>query len=382
MLTNKESVNSKTQDPKSLDTQVSSHQISTPPQQWTHINLTDRSSHTVKPMTDYNRKATFQRAAAANMLKYIVEAVKHLPLSPSDRYVRVLENACSHGVNSVDFALAICQAVAARDAKATVSITFNDLPDNDFDKVLGLISNSDVANFHPTLHTLGKSMFSLLMEPESLDMVYSCMGLHWMSSPSWLTEESFQPSLMAKQAQVDLDMYVSSRHKELRKGGQLVLSFPGVHDGSELGINTSFPREFKRAQAIIVERGVATWAWTQKYCRPPVYSRNRDEVKSAFDNADWTIHSLELHDIEEYGASDYRAGRITMDEIAHRCTDMVISVCGGSLKSIWVEYGGMTKDQAVNMLTVYREAMLQAQKESNTLRVYPVWVVVATKNIN
>ena len=281
-------------------------------------------SHTVRSMTDYNSKATIQRKVAANLLKYIVDAAQHLPSLSSGQCVRVLENACSHGVNSVDFALAVCQAVADRDASATISFTFNDLPDNDFDKVLALISSSAVANFNPTLHTLGKSMYSPLMEPGTLDLVYSNASLHWISSLSWLAEEGPSLSKVTNLAREDIAAYVSSRHQELRQGGKLVVSFPGVPNGIS-GMNSCFPDDFKRVHEIVAERGAASLAWMQKYCNSPNYSRSHAEVASAFSDADWTIDMMELQDIEEFGASEYREGRITLDDIATRTADMLCS---------------------------------------------------------
>ncbi|KAF9932964.1 hypothetical protein FBU30_006950 [Linnemannia zychae] len=329
-------------------------------------------------MTDYNRKVTFQLKVAANLLKFVKEAAGDLPPLSSDRCVRVLENACSHGINSVDFALAVCQAANNRDASATVSFTFNDLPENNFDKVLALISNSAVAAFNPTLHTLGKSMYSPLMEPGTIDLAYSCMGLHWVSNPSWLSKEGAMLSLAAQQAREDFDIYVSSRHKELRQGGKLVLSFPGVRDG-ESGINCCYADIFQRAHEIAAERGAASLSWMQRYCSTPVYGRNRAEVENSFDDADWNIELMELQDIDDYGASEYRAGQMTLDEIGTRTANMLIAASRGSLTHMWVEYGGLRKDQTEYFMTVWGEALHQALKELKSLRVYQLWVIVATK---
>ncbi|KAF9898993.1 hypothetical protein EC991_009820 [Linnemannia zychae] len=331
-----------------------------------------------KSMKDYNSKATIQRKLAANLLKYIVEAAQHLPSPSPDHCVRVLENACSHGVNSVDFALAVCQAVANRDKSATVSFTFNDLPDNDFDKVLSLISSSAVADFKPTLHTLGKSMYSPLMEPGTLDLVYSSSSLHWISNHSFFKEEGLLEATLAKYSQKDLAAYVSSRHQELRQGGKIVLSIPGVPDG-ESGLNSCFPDDFKRVQEIVAERGAASLDWMRKYCNCPTYSRKRSEIASAFSNADWTINLMELQDIEELGASEYREGKLTLDDIAVRTADMLGSVYYNTFTSMWVEYGGLQKDQAVVLMKVFSEALQQALKEPKTLRMYHMWVIVATK---
>ncbi|KAF9324583.1 hypothetical protein BGZ91_002867 [Linnemannia elongata] len=305
---------------------------------WIDITPSAVPSQTIKSMTNYNKKVTIQCKVAANLLKYIVEAAQHLPSISSDHCVRVLENACSHGVNSVDFAHAVCQAVEDRDPSATVSFIFNDLPDNDFDKVLSLVSSSAVAAFNPTLHTLGKT----------------------------------------NQARQDFAAYVSSRHQELRQGGKLVLSFPGVPDGQS-GMNSCFSDDFKRVHEIVAERGAASLAWMQKYCNGPTYSRNRAEVASAFSDADWTVDVMELHDIEELGASDYRAKRITLDDIATRTADMLSSVFFSTFTSMWVQYGGLKKDQAEDLMGVFTEALHQALKEPKTLRVYHLWVIVATK---
>ncbi|KAF9540045.1 hypothetical protein EC957_004676 [Mortierella hygrophila] len=329
-------------------------------------------------MTDYNSKATIQRKVAANLLKYIVEAARHLPSLPPGQCVRILENACSHGVNSVDFALAVCQAVSDRDTSAPISFTFNDLPDNDFDGVLALISSSAVADFNPTLHTLGKSMYSPLMEPGAVDLVYSNASLHWIGSLSVFAEEGPSQPKVANQAQEDFAAYVSSRHQELRQGGKLVVSFPGVPDG-ESGMNSCYPDAFKRVHDIAAERGAASLAWMQKYCNSPNYSRNRSEVASAFSDADWTVDLMELQDIEEFGASEYQEGRITLDDIATRTADMLSSIYHNTFTSMWVEYGGLEKDQAEELMKVYREALQQALKEPKTLRVYHLWVIVATK---
>ncbi|KAH7044317.1 S-adenosyl-L-methionine-dependent methyltransferase [Linnemannia elongata] len=333
-------------------------------------------SQTIK--SNYNKKVTIQCKVAANLLKYIVEAAQHLPSISSDHCVRVLENACSHGVNSVDFAHAVCQAVADRDPSATVSFIFNDLPDNDFDKVLSLVSSSAVATFNPTLHTLGKSMYTPLTKPGTLDLVYSNASLHWLSSPSWLIGEGPSLPKIANQARQDFAAYVSSRHQELRQGGKLVLSFPGVPDGQS-GMNSCFSDDFKRVHEIVAERGAASLAWMQEYCNGPTYSRNRAEVASAFSDADWTVDVMELHDIEELGASAYRAKRITLDDIATRTADMLSSVFFSTFTSMWVQYGGLRKDQAEDLMGVFTEALHQALKEPKTLRVYHLWVIVATK---
>ncbi|KAF9293874.1 hypothetical protein BGZ88_004789 [Linnemannia elongata] len=270
---------------------------------WTDIIPSAVPSQTIKSMTNYNKK-----------------------------------NACSHGVNSVDFAHAVCQAVVDRDPSATVSFIFNDLPDNDFDKVLSLVSSSAVATFN---------------------------------RPCTLSER------VSNQARQDFAAYVSSRHQELRQGGKLVLSFPRVPDGQS-GMNSCFSDDFKRIHEIVAERGAASLAWMQKYCNGPTYSRNRAEVASAFSDADWTVDVMELHDIEELGASDYRAKRITLDDIATRTADMLSSVFF-TFTSMWVQYGGLKKDQAEDLIGVFTEALHQALKEPKALRVYHLWVIVATK---
>lgn len=347
-------------------------------QLWINRMSSAMPPQTIKSMIDYNNKATIQCKVAANLLKYIIEAARHLPPPSSNHCVRVLENACSHGVNSVDFALAVCQAVVDRDPSATVSFIFNDLPDNDFNKVLALVSNSAVADFNPTLRTLGKNMYSPLTEPGTLDLVYSNASLHWLSSLSWLAGEGHSPSKAANQAREDFSAYISSRHQELRQGGKLVVSFPGVPDGQS-GMNSCFPDDFKRAHEVVAERGAASLTWMQKYCISPVYSRNRAEVASAFSDANWTVDVMELQDIEEFGASDYRAGRITLDDIATRTADMLSSIYHSTFISMWVQYGGLEKGQAEDLMGVFSEALHQALKEPKTLRVYHLWVIVATK---
>ncbi|KAF9568140.1 hypothetical protein EC968_002998 [Mortierella alpina] len=250
-------------------------------------------SHTIRSMTDYNCKATIQRKVAANLLKYIINTAQHLPKPSSDQCVRNLENACSHGINSVEFALAVCRTVKERNPSATISFTFNDLPDNDFDTVLALISSSAVADFNPVLHTLGKSMYTPLVEPGTLDLVYSNASLHWISHLSLLAEEGPTHPKMTNQARED------------------------------------FAAE-----------------------------------------ADWTVDVMELQDIEEFGASAYRAGRITLDDIAARTADMLSSIYRNTFTSTWVEHGGLSKVQAENLMKICSETLHEALKESKTLRIY------------
>ncbi|KAG0275453.1 hypothetical protein BGZ95_008770 [Linnemannia exigua] len=144
-------------------------------------------------------------------------------------------------------------------------------------------------------------------------------------------------------------------------------------------MNSCFPDDFKRVHEIVAERGAASLAWMQKYCNGPVYSRNHAEVESAFNDADWTINLMELQDIEELGASDYREGRITLDDIATRTADMLSSVFRSTFTSMWVQYGGLKKNQAEDLMDVFSDALHQALKEPKTLRLYYLWVIVATK---
>ncbi|KAF9420888.1 hypothetical protein BGZ94_008997, partial [Podila epigama] len=325
-------------------------------------------SQGVKSMTDYNSKATIQRKIAANLLKYIVKAAQSLPSLPSDHCVRVLENACSHGVNSVDFALAVCQAAVDRDPSSTVSFTFNDLPDNDFNVLLSVISGSAVADYKPTLHTLGKSMYTPLMKPGTLDLVYSCAALHWLSNVSWLQQTEFSLQQVAKQSQEDFTAYVSQRHKELRHGGKIVLSFPGVPEG-EPGTNSCFRPVFERVHEIVAERGAASLTWMRQNCNCPTYSRNRAEVSAAFKDADWNVEVMELQEFEDLGAEDYRAGVVTLPELCERTVEMLMAVFRSTFMSLWVEYGGLKKSQAEDLMVAVRDALGQALREENALHV-------------
>ncbi|KAG0049286.1 hypothetical protein BGZ83_005896 [Gryganskiella cystojenkinii] len=111
-------------------------------------------------------------------------------------------------------------------------------------------------------------------------------------------------------------------------------------------MNSCFPDDMKRLHEIVAECGAATLAWLQQFCNGPTFSRNRDEVAEAFVDTEWTVHVMELQDIEEYGAYNHRKGNITLDDIAARTADMLSSVLWNTFTSMWVKYGGLKQDQA------------------------------------
>lgn len=159
---------------------------------------------------------------------------------------------------------------------------------------------------------------------------------------------------------------------------KLVLIFPGVKDG-ESGINVWFRDIFERTQEIVAERGGASLAWMQRYCNFPTYGRNRAEICSAFSDADWLVDVMDLQDIEEIGASDYRSGHIARDEMIARTTEMLIAVSRNTFIDMWVEYGGLTMMQANALFVTFGEALYHAQMEEKALQVYNLWVIVVTK---
>ncbi|KAF9947629.1 hypothetical protein BGZ70_002593 [Mortierella alpina] len=276
-------------------------------------------SSTVRSMTDYNNKATIQCKVAANLL--------------------------GHGVNSVDFAVAVCQAVTERDAAATVACTFNDLPDNDFDQVLALMKQSAVADYRTVLHTLGKSMYSPLAEPGTLGIVYSSAALHWLSTPRWLTSQGPMLLVLETPARDDFEVYVMFRHTELRRGGKLVLTFPGVKDG-ESAINRLWPSVEARASP--GSRNIATFQLIMA------------EICAGFNKDDWEVDVMDLQDIEELGASDYRSGLLARDDIVARTTEMIVSVTRSTFLDMWVEYGGLTRKQANTLFATLSKALYSA----------------------
>ncbi|KAF3912415.1 hypothetical protein ABW20_dc0100139 [Dactylellina cionopaga] len=147
--------------------------------------------------------------------------------------VTIADYGCSQGAASV----AVMKRLVARLAPhSIVTLSFNDLPSNDFNSLIQLLP--DIAPSDPTItiyHSISpQSFYEPVFANSTVDIAFALSSAHWMRQipapkPTNETAEEFLSKRRARNAPAahrDLLEFLNLRGREIKPGGKLILAMP------------------------------------------------------------------------------------------------------------------------------------------------------------
>jgi indole-3-acetate O-methyltransferase len=202
------------------------------------------SSHTIGAKAVINKVGDLVLAAAG----------KTPPLGRGQAF-SIADFGAADGGTSMDMMRRLVGAIRAREPDRQISITYSDLPHNDFSTLfrlsqglLGHETDSPLASV-PGLFIFGSgtSFYRQICPDNSLSLGFSATAMHWISSRPCMIADHVQAvgATAAEQQQFraqalrDWETILIARARELRPGGRLVLvNFCIDEEGRYLGHTT------------------------------------------------------------------------------------------------------------------------------------------------
>jgi hypothetical protein len=198
----------------------------------------------------YDQHSEPQGSAIQAFQDWIDDAVAHLPLPAPAQPVTVLDMGSSEGRNAVRLMTGIVAGLRRR-TNQPIQTIFSDLASNNFN---GLFANVEqarrtglfAADVYPGV--VGGSFYGPLLPPGMVQLATCFNALHWLDrlpavpSPvgvGYRRPHPRRPGLavspeataaFTRQAEQDLDRFLTCRARELLPGGKLLLAGPGDFD--------------------------------------------------------------------------------------------------------------------------------------------------------
>ncbi|KAJ9048938.1 hypothetical protein DSO57_1029697 [Entomophthora muscae] len=238
-------------------------------------------------MKNYNQNSGFQAQANSSSFDILKTQAKIV----SERYgdFHLADLGCSHGRNSMECVKAAFDGYTGN--PSSIRVYLNDLPTNDFGEVFKCLNDPVISYHHHPLarqssistYVNGQDFYTQCLPDDHVHLSFSYNCLHWLSTTIPLSRALFASServtaeeaeVLAKSAHEHLLSFLTSRSKELKHGGRLVLVF--VKGGTGISYFEDLWEAYVKSTAIELESlaGVVV----------PTYNRTDAEVQLVLDN--------------------------------------------------------------------------------------------------
>ncbi|URE27449.1 SAM dependent carboxyl methyltransferase [Musa troglodytarum] len=211
--------------------------------------------------TSYAQNSSLQKKSMEAIKHIIVDSATDVYASRAPGCFTIADLGCSSGTNAFSLVSKIVESIheKARQSERLmpeILVFLNDLPTNDFNSVFlnfpeftrklkGGIELQEGSAPSVYLAALPGSFYGRLFPSNSLDFIYSCHSLHWLSEvPLGLVDGNGKPINKGKiyisntshpavplaylrQFQKDFSLFLKSRSAELRSGGRIVVLILG-----------------------------------------------------------------------------------------------------------------------------------------------------------
>ncbi|QDU62802.1 SAM dependent carboxyl methyltransferase [Planctomycetes bacterium Pan216] len=189
----------------------------------------------------YDQHSLVQRTLVQELTPILDAAMEEVRLPPEGRPLVMCDYGCSEGKNATSVTERCIAALHRRDSDQTVSVCYNDLFTNNFNKLFQNLSELHAKRDHefsrrkarrngPVFEfATGGSFYEPVMPQATVNIGISTAAVHWLSrlpeDARGLGQEArtWRKSL-AEQASWDWLTFLSHRATEMLPGGKLVLS--------------------------------------------------------------------------------------------------------------------------------------------------------------
>ena len=195
----------------------------------------------------YNRHATVQAAGNTLALWHAREAASRVDIDPGHAPIVIADYGSSQGKNSLAPMRTVIETLRSRLGNdRPFMVCHVDLPINDFNTLFRTLDvdpdsyTRDAANVYAC--GVGRSFFGSVLPPHSVHFGWSAYAVQWLSCVPAVPVDHLWPaslkdparSIYEQQGARDWESFLSLRAKELRRGGRLVVVFPGAGAGQAI----------------------------------------------------------------------------------------------------------------------------------------------------
>ncbi len=243
---------------------------------------------------------------------HVLENLQRTILPGSERCFSVVDYGAADGGTSLDLITNIVSLIRERSQEQEISITYTDLPHNDFSALLRMIhtdtedAGQTYASKHSNVYVLcsGTSFYQQIVPSETVDIGFSATAMHWLSSvPCSITDHIHAVGAVGDEWQVfcdyalrDWENILMMRARELVAGGVLVLAnFCIDEEGHYLG-NTGDVNMFDTFNYLwreMADSGMITEEEYQATVFPQFY-KTIDQFREPFDDPNSKIRKAGL----------------------------------------------------------------------------------------
>jgi indole-3-acetate O-methyltransferase len=170
----------------------------------------------------------------------VVAAIEDMPALESSRPFGIADFGAADGGTSIDMMTRVANAIRARESGRQISVTYTDLPHNDFSALFrltqGLLGPKTNVPLSETaglfIFASGASFYRQILPDNALSLGFSATAMHWLSARPCMIADHVQAVGAAPaerqrfraQSLEDWETILLHRARELRAGGRLVFA--------------------------------------------------------------------------------------------------------------------------------------------------------------
>ncbi|CAF1461380.1 unnamed protein product [Adineta steineri] len=168
---------------------------------------------------------------------FVMNALSTMNLSGWDTSFSIADFGAADGGTSLDLMRRIVKTIRAADMKKAITITYTDLPQNDFSALFHHLHHEDhiiPLGREPNVYTFasGTTFYRQIFPDNTLSLGFSATAMHWLSErPSLIADHvhvtganQHERELFRRQANIDWETILLARARELVSGGILILA--------------------------------------------------------------------------------------------------------------------------------------------------------------
>jgi hypothetical protein len=222
------------------------------------MNTTGAAKIAMRGAGYYSSNTVGAKAVIDKVGDLVVEAIGRMPTIADGQPFSIADFGAADGGTSIDLMRRMVEAIRAREPDRQITITYTDLPHNDFAALFrltqGLLSQpapeplADIPGLF--IFGSGTSFYRQIVPDGSLSFGFSATAMHWISARPCMIKDHVQAvgASPAEQEQfraqglADWETILLRRARELRRGGKLLLANfcvdeAGRYLGATVGVN-------------------------------------------------------------------------------------------------------------------------------------------------
>jgi hypothetical protein len=281
------------------------------------MNTKDAAKIAMRGAGYYSSNTVGAKAVIDKVGDLVMKAIARMPAIADARPFSIADFGAADGGTSLDLMRRMVEAIRAREPDRQITITYTDLPHNDFaalfrltQGLLGQQAMKPLADI-PDLFIFGSgtSFYRRIVPDGSLSFGFSATAMHWISARPCMIKDHVQ-SVGASPAEreqfraqglADWEAILLHRARELRPGGRLLLANfcvdeAGRYLGATVGVNMfdEFARHWRGLLAAgrINEAEYVNATFQQFYKTPDEFAAPFRDAHSAVSKAGLRLENL------------------------------------------------------------------------------------------